>query len=211
MEHVKQQASSKRRLKLGDIAEHLQVKKFVVRAWEKELGLAPQGGLYGAEAIELFKKIKQLVLIEHKSIAHVRDVIGAAKVESSVEAEPQSVTGASVCETEYHAAMMQEEASAAVEEAVCIEAAPTQVCDDSMQCAAEAVVAQAPVIELAAAPAAPVVVAPVAAETGQHVPEVASHTVVAAQILGAGASQEFLEELAFFKQELVRFQELLKA
>lgn len=189
MEHVKQQASSKRRLKLGDIAEHLQVKKFVVRAWEKELGLAPEGGLYGSEDVELFKKIKQLVLVEQKSIAHVRDIIGARKVTTEevvvVEvAAHEEVVAATTCETEYHAATMQEEpAEVVVEELL---AAPV-----------EAVIYVAECVAVEAAMS--------------MVEEVIAPTVVAAQMASAPAPQEFLAELTFFKQELLRFQELLKA
>lgn len=85
MEQLKQQGTSKRKLKLGDIAEHLQIKKFVVRNWEKELGLAPQNGWYDAEGVELFKKIKHLVTVEHQSLDQVRQVIGASKLTSTIQ------------------------------------------------------------------------------------------------------------------------------
>lgn len=85
MEQLKQQGTSKRKLKLGDIAEHLQIKKFVVRSWEKELGLAPQNGGYDADGVELFKKIKHLVTVEHQSLDQIRQVIGASKLMPTIQ------------------------------------------------------------------------------------------------------------------------------
>lgn len=83
MEHVKQQAISKRKVKINDLAEQLQVKKFVLRTWEKELGLVADGGFYGAEQVELLKKIKQLILVERRTIEQVRDAISRESCEGS--------------------------------------------------------------------------------------------------------------------------------
>lgn len=162
MEHVKQQMSSKRRLKLGDIAESLQLKKFVVKSWEKELGLAPVGGAYGASDIEIFKKIKQLVLVERKPLAQVRDLIGARKLMQD--------QGQSADEIEH-----------GNEELAEVLAADSQVIDNqektSVVAASEIVFAKQKIVDFS----------------------------------GQQAQQKFQEELAFFKQELMRFQSLLNS
>jgi len=58
--------SEKRQLRIGELAQELELKKFVIRFWEKEFGIkAPrtegQQRLYGEKDIEFFKEIKSLL------------------------------------------------------------------------------------------------------------------------------------------------------
>jgi DNA-binding transcriptional MerR regulator len=218
MELVKQQTSSKRRLKLGDIAEHLQVKKFVVRAWEKELGLAPASGLYGAEAIELFKKIKQLALVEKQSFDQIKTVLGEAV--ASVESEG-SMIGAQVTTTEVAVQPMAEASGQSME----IGSLDAQTCEITATVVAEAIkrveqpekeaVAVHEILQAAAANEvvpAEVVIAEfevMVAPAESYDVSSQAEMIQAAQVVNDGAQEKFLAELAFFKQELVKFRQLL--
>ena len=56
----------KRKFRIGDFAQHLGVKNFVIRFWEKEFNIKPgrsQGGqrFYNEEDFEKFKLIKELL------------------------------------------------------------------------------------------------------------------------------------------------------
>ena len=214
MELVKQQMGSKRRLKLGDIAEHLQVKKFVVRAWEKELGLAPSGGLYGTEAIELFKKIKQLALVEKQSFDQIKTVLGDAV--TVVETEG-NVIGAQITTAEV---VVPEVAAQAME----MGSLDAQSCEMTAQVVAEAInrveqpekedVVVQDVLQAAAdsvVPAEMIIAAPEVMISPAESYELYNHaeTIHAAQAINDAAQEKFLAELAFFKQELVKFRQLL--
>lgn len=202
MEHVKQQANSKRRLKLGDIAEHLQLKKFVVRAWEKELGLAPQSGLYGADDVELFKKIKQLVVVERKSLDQVREVIGASRVLEPSLAEVAPVVQDITCGQSLGAASSTD--LGGVIEAV-VEVTPASEGERA------AVVSDGEVKILPAESLLASEIPPTAGEVTPALEAATEEKVFAAQMINEAAQQKFLVELAFFKQELLRFKELLKS
>ena len=202
MEHVKQQANSKRRLKLGDIAEHLQLKKFVVRAWEKELGLAPQSGLYGADDVELFKKIKQLVVVERKSLDQVREVIGASRVLEPLLAEVAPAIHDIAAEQSVEVASSTDLGGViktVVEVATVSEGEQATVVSEG---------------ELKILPAESLLASEIPSTAGEVTPALeaaAEEKVVAAQMINEAAQQKFLVELAFFKQELLRFKELLKS
>ena len=189
MEHLKQQANSKRKLKLGDIAEHLQVKKFVVRTWEKELGLTPQSGGYDTDGVELFKKIKQLVIVEQQSLDHVRQVIGASKITSTIQP--------AMLEHEDLAMSTLEATTTSVEEQSCSLEACTITRKDF--------VSNDFVVE--AAEHTPQDQAYVPAEV---LPATHADTPLMAHAV-AGSQQKFFSDLECFKRELIRLQEILKA
>jgi hypothetical protein len=182
MEHLKQQANSKRKLKLGDIAEHLQVKKFVVRTWEKELGLAPQSGGYDADGVELFKKIKQLVIVEHQSLDQVRQVIGASKITSTIqpamlEYEDDAISSLGMTPTT--------EQSFSSENFIILSEKTMEINAHSLQ---EPVYVPAEALQA----------------TQEDTTTLMSHAT-------AGQQEKFFSDLALFKQELIRLQALLKA
>ncbi|MBM3887076.1 MerR family transcriptional regulator [Candidatus Dependentiae bacterium] len=164
MELVKQQTNTKRRLKIGDIAEHLQLKKFVVRSWEKELGITPQNGFYGVEDIELFKKIKQLILIDRKSLEQVKCLLKKADSDTVIPAA--SDVSLSAVEQDATCLLVADEALI-IENAI---VAPAERCADM---------------------------------------EDSEISEMIAQSSQEQAQQKFLAELAFFKQELVKFKQLL--
>ena len=236
MELVKQQASSKRRLKLGDIAEHLQVKKFVIRTWEKELGLAPQSGFYGAEDVEIFKKIKQLVLVDRQPLQKVRGAIGVHKLEDPLLSAAQALEPIISLEAAAEAEAM--ECSVEAADLIC-EAAESQVSqiiviDNSVQACSQSEACDEPLVEvfveleaceqfvaaaacqeeevgagLEMATAALVgdrmMIAP--AELCEAMTE--PQAMTAEQVLSEQVQQKFLAELTFFRQELLKFQQLL--
>lgn len=181
MEHLKQQSTSKRKLKLGDIAEHLQVKKFVVRTWEKELGLEPQSGGYDADGVELFKKIKQLVVEERQSLDQVRQVIGASKISSTIQP--------AILELENPIAESLE--TAPVEE----------LSYSSNDCVIESAYTNENTPNIAEQEYVP-------AEILQAAPQEETSFLAHSTPI---KNQQFFSELELFKQELIRLQELLKA
>jgi hypothetical protein len=217
MELVRQQASSKRRLKLGDIAELLQIKKFVIRSWEKELNLAPQSGLYGAEAIEIFKKIKQLVQVEKQSLDHVRNVIGASK-SVAVEIEPAAQDCVAVAESmpfveaACEVVVSYEAASSAGEPVVEALELKTEEFDTV---AADEEVASAVFLQGDEIDNQDVVALALGADAeidqSGHRYEAATEVsaFVGVSLVDDSSQQKFLAELAFFKQELLKFQQLL--
>ena len=236
MELVKQQASSKRRLKLGDIAEHLQVKKFVIRSWEKELGLAPQSGFYSPEDVEIFKKIKQLVLVNRQPLQKVRAVIGAHKLEDPMLSATEAVEPMISLEAAAEAEAMEcsVEAADLVCEAVESQVSQIIVVDNSVQAcsqseACDEVLAEVFVeleaceqffaaaayqeeeveaeLEMATAVLATdsMMIAPAELCEAMAEPQI----VAAEQVLREQTHQKFLAELTFFRQELLKFQQLL--
>ncbi len=76
MQHP-QQVSSKKLLKIHDIAEALNIKKFVIKLWEKEFGFdteQPKGGqrLYSSQDLKIFQHIKELLHKQSMSIEEAR-------------------------------------------------------------------------------------------------------------------------------------------
>jgi DNA-binding transcriptional MerR regulator len=64
----------KRQYRIGDLSKALKVKKFVIRFWEKELGIKPErsaGGqrFYEEKDFETFKKVKHLLYEKKFTIA----------------------------------------------------------------------------------------------------------------------------------------------
>jgi DNA-binding transcriptional MerR regulator len=64
----------KRQYRIGDLSKELKVKKFVIRFWEKELGIMPDrspGGqrFYEEKDFETFKQIKHLLYDKKFTIA----------------------------------------------------------------------------------------------------------------------------------------------
>lgn len=210
MEHLKQQASSKRKLKLGDIAEHLQVKKFVVRTWEKELGLAPQSGGYDADGIELFKKIKQLVVVEQQSLDHVRQIIGASKIASTIQPATLEQEEKALVTNNLDMAPVQEMAQSGKE----ITPAEEQLCSAPANATTQKDVENA-VTTVAATETTTDAIVEVALQEQAYVPaEVLPLTQKTPELIAHAVPethQKFFADLAFFKQELIRLQKLLKA
>lgn len=80
----------KRQYRIGELAKQLKLKKFVLRFWEKELGIKPQrsiGGqrLYQEEDFETFKTIKTLLYERKFTLA------GAKKELSLLNAPKKSI------------------------------------------------------------------------------------------------------------------------
>jgi DNA-binding transcriptional MerR regulator len=230
MELVKQQASSKRRLKLGDIAEHLQVKKFVIRVWEKELGLAPESGFYAAEDVEVFKKIKKLLLVDRQPLQQVRAVIDAYKLEEAILSPAEIALESMVSPEPLVRVDTIKPSVEAIELGISQIVAPeesVEIYSQSEPC--DGVLAKIPVeleayeqfglahsfqnekIEAALdmAQTRPLsdsmMIAP--AELCQAMTE--SQAMPAEQVLSHQEHQNFLAQLAFFRQELLKFQKLL--
>lgn len=102
-------SSQKRKLKIGDIADILNVKKFVVRVWEKEFNLDKSGaGAYTEEDLSLFKKIKEL-MAQKVSVAEAKQFV-----------------------IEYHAQQAQKAQEAALVEPV-VAAKVVEAVQDTMQ------------------------------------------------------------------------------
>lgn len=81
---------NKKQYRIGDLAQELKIKKFVLRFWEKELDLKPQrsiGGqrFYQEEDFETFKLIKSLLYERQFTLA------GAKKELESVKSHRKSV------------------------------------------------------------------------------------------------------------------------
>jgi DNA-binding transcriptional MerR regulator len=89
----------KKNFRIGELAEELDVKKFVVRFWEKEFGIRSKrstGGqrFYTEQDLKKFKKIKDLLYNKGFTIAGARaQVISSEKPESYMAAkkEPSEV------------------------------------------------------------------------------------------------------------------------
>lgn len=64
----------RRQFRIGELAQHLGVERFVVRFWEREFGLSPsrsEGGqrFYEERDLDKFQKIKELLYHEKLTIA----------------------------------------------------------------------------------------------------------------------------------------------
>ncbi len=72
---------SKRKFRIGDLAQELKIKKYIIRFWEKEFDLKSDrsdGGqrFYTEDDLALFTKIKQLLYLEGYTIAGARKQLG---------------------------------------------------------------------------------------------------------------------------------------
>lgn len=70
----------KRQFRIGELAKHLGVEKFVVRFWEKEFGLKParsEGGqrFYEEKDLEKLKLIKSLLYEEGFTISGAKKIL----------------------------------------------------------------------------------------------------------------------------------------
>ncbi len=75
---------SKRQYRIGDLAQELKLKKFVLRFWEKELDIKPHrssGGqrFYQEEDFETFKLIKSLLYERKFTLAGAKKELEALK------------------------------------------------------------------------------------------------------------------------------------
>lgn len=69
---------SKRQYRIGDLAKHLNIEKFVIRFWEKELNIKPKrskGGqrFYQEKDFQTFKTVKELLYSKKFTIAGAKD------------------------------------------------------------------------------------------------------------------------------------------
>jgi len=74
MNEQKRTSMSKRRFRIGELSRELEVKKFVIRFWEKEFGIKSdrsQGGqrYYSQEDFKAFNTIKHLLYTQGYTIA----------------------------------------------------------------------------------------------------------------------------------------------
>lgn len=214
MELVRQQTTSKRRLKLGDIAELLQIKKFVIRSWEKELGLAPQGGFYGADALELFKKIKQLVLVDKNPLEQVKIILAAhgesivqdcsVKTDSSLSAEELLIPSFQVMPLVED--MHLEEAEKRVQAQDALVNISDELVAAKVVSMVEGLSFQDQQAELL-----PSVIKEQSDSHYEGATEVSFSSASSIESAENISQQRFMKELAFFKQELLKFQRLLNA
>ena len=70
----------KRQFRIGELADHLGVERFVVRFWEKEFGLKPsrsQGGqrFYEEKDLERFEQIKELLYNQGFTISGAKKLL----------------------------------------------------------------------------------------------------------------------------------------
>ena len=75
---------SKRQYRIGEVAKRLNLKKFVLRFWEKELNLTPHrstGGqrFYQEEDFETFKKVKELLYERKFTLAGAKKELDSLK------------------------------------------------------------------------------------------------------------------------------------
>ena len=96
---------SPRQFRIGELAAHLKVERFVVRFWEKEFNLSPsrsEGGqrFYEAGDLEKFKKIKHLLYNQGYTISGakkmikkkiVEQIIPSTKINSEIEDKEKKI------------------------------------------------------------------------------------------------------------------------
>jgi DNA-binding transcriptional MerR regulator len=95
----------KRQYRIGELAKHLKLKKFVLRFWEKELGIKPQrstGGqrFYQEEDFETFKIIKTLLYERKFTLAGAKKELLLLKSNKKPIIASQK-TDMSICPTEF--------------------------------------------------------------------------------------------------------------
>ncbi len=84
---------SKLKFRIGDLAQELKIKKYIIRFWEKEFDLKSDrsdGGqrFYTEDDLALFSKIKQLLYLEGYTIAGARKQLGIIDgVAENIQAE----------------------------------------------------------------------------------------------------------------------------
>lgn len=81
---MEKRLQSKDRFRIGDLANELKIKKFVIRFWEKEFGLRSdrsEGGqrYYSNEDLKMFFKIKELLYKRGFTIAGARQQLKEMK------------------------------------------------------------------------------------------------------------------------------------
>ncbi len=72
---------SKRKFRIGDLAQELKLKKYIIRFWEKEFNLSSDrsdGGqrFYTEDDLNLFLRIKNLLYVEGYTIVGARNQLG---------------------------------------------------------------------------------------------------------------------------------------
>ena len=75
---------SKRQYRIGDVAKELNVEKFVLRFWEKELNIKPKrskGGqrVYQEKDFQTFKTVKELLYNKKYTIAGAKEELARIK------------------------------------------------------------------------------------------------------------------------------------
>ena len=100
MMNVQRNLPQRKKFKIGDIAEVLDVKKFVIRTWEKEFAMDKNGvGLYTDEDVLLFRKIKDLLVAQKVSIAEAKVTVALLRGEvKACEPVPVAIA-AETCES----------------------------------------------------------------------------------------------------------------
>lgn len=92
--HTIENKSDDKKMRIGELSEHLKVESFVIRFWEKEFGLSAErssGGqrFYKPEDIEKFKIIRELLYKKGYTIAgakkHLKK-LGKPKSDTSIKA-----------------------------------------------------------------------------------------------------------------------------
>lgn len=87
---------STRKIRIGELAQQLNVEKFVIRFWEKEFNLRPhrtEGGqrFYTEKDLALFKQIQQLLYEEGFTIAGARKYLETNKEKTIITASRTSM------------------------------------------------------------------------------------------------------------------------
>ncbi len=76
------------RLRIGDVARELNIKKSLIRLWEKEFGLNTQKNTYTIEDMKVFVNIKELVRTKGLSIDQAKAELQVQPITSSIIEEP---------------------------------------------------------------------------------------------------------------------------
>lgn len=232
MEPLKHQAS-KKKLRINDIAEELQVKKFVVKQWEKEFNLG--SSLYSAQDLDFFKKVKELVYDQKMPITQVKEVLADHLVRPALQVAQEHVAHAAtmtdepaladvleaateqVVAVDLAAEIVEAVAEVLVDQILQAEAAQAvaQQHEEELVCAAAEVVGlelQPQVAEVIQAAQAPVEAVATEATASEVLVAAPAEELIQAATKDSSAEQDhFYDELSFFKQELVKFKRLLGA
>ena len=88
---------NKRQYRIGDLAKHLNVEKFVIRFWEKELNIKPKrskGGqrFYQEQDFQTFKTVKELLYQKKFTIAGAKEELQRLKSQKKTNESTQSAT-----------------------------------------------------------------------------------------------------------------------
>jgi DNA-binding transcriptional MerR regulator len=84
---------TKKKFRIGDLAHELNIKKFVIRFWEKEFGLLSdrsEGGqrFYTEADLSLFRKIKELLYTQGFTIAGARQQLKSNSLSIATADQP---------------------------------------------------------------------------------------------------------------------------